>query len=164
VREVAAGLVQVLHRVTGWSLKADSAAGTGSNIVLRLNRGLIPELPDWQREEGYRLSVGARHVELSASSPHGLFNGVQTLAQLVAPADKNRWQVRACEVTDYPRFQWRGLLLDPARHFLPPDFLKNFIEVMACYKYNRLHLHLTDDQGWRIEIKISTPDGNRFDP
>jgi hexosaminidase len=56
-------------------------------------------------------------------------------------------------VKDYPRFQWRGLLLDPARHFLPPEYLKKFIEVMACYKFNRLQLHLTDDQGWRIEIK-----------
>ena len=153
IREVAARATDALRLVASWTLKTGSADGGGSNIVLRLDRSLFPDLPDWQRAESYRLSVSATRVELFATTAHGLFNGVQTLAQLVSPAGTGQWQVRACDVKDYPRFQWRGLLLDPARHFLPPEYLKKFIEVMASYKYNQLQLHLTDDQGWRIEIK-----------
>ena len=151
--EIAAQAVEALRRTTGRSLKVKATAGVESNIVLRLDRGLFSNLPDWQRAEGYRLSVKTSHVELSASTGHGLFNGVQTLAQLVTQAGPGKWQVPACEIEDYPRFQWRGLLLDPARHFLPPEFLKKFVDVMALYKLNRLQLHLTDDQGWRLEIK-----------
>jgi hexosaminidase len=150
---VAACAVEALRRATGWTLQTAPGVGGGKAIVLRLDPGLFLDLPDWQRAEGYRLSVSAARIEVSAPATHGLFNGVQTLAQLVTPADEQAGQVRVCEVRDYPRFRWRGLLLDPARHFLPPDFLKKFIEVMACYKFNRLQLHLTDDQGWRLEIK-----------
>jgi len=130
--ESAARTAEAVQLATGVTLKIDSAARAASNIVLRLDTKLFPE---------------------HATAQHGLFNGAQTLAQLILPAGKAEWQLAACEVKDYPRFQWRGLLLDPARHFLPPDYLKKFIELMACYKYNRLQLHLTDDQGWRIEIK-----------
>ncbi|MBI3851809.1 MAG: beta-N-acetylhexosaminidase [Verrucomicrobia bacterium] len=151
--EVAPRAVEAMRRVTGWSLKVSSAGGMESKIVLRLDAKLFSDLPEWQRAESYRLSVNASRVELSASTEHGLFNGVQTLAQLIARADDGKWQIPACAIEDYPRFQWRGLLLDPARHFLPPEFLKKFVDVMAFYKYNRLQLHLTDDQGWRIEIK-----------
>ena len=153
LQEVAARAVEALRRVTGWTLRTGAAAGGGSNLVLRLERGLFSGLPEWQRAESYRLSVNGSRIELAATAAHGLFNGAQTLSQLVAPAGEGQWQVGACEVEDYPRFQWRGLLLDPARHFLPPDYLKKFIEVMAFYKYNRLQFHLTDDQGWRLEIK-----------
>jgi len=153
VNEVAIRAVEAFRRVTGWSLKTNPAASIEGNIVLRLAPGLFPALPDWQRAEGYRLSASATRVEVSACTAHGLFNGVQTLAQLVTHPDAGKWQIPACDVEDYPRFQWRGLLLDPARHFLPPEFLEKFVEVMAFYKYNRLQLHLTDDQGWRLEIK-----------
>jgi hexosaminidase len=152
-RESATRAVEALQRVTGVKLKTDADSRASSRMVLRLDLKLFAELPDWQRAEGYRLSVNASGVELLAPSPHGLFNGIQTLAQLVGPESQDGWRLPACEVKDYPRFQWRGLLLDPARHFLPPDYLKKFIELMAAYKYNRLQLHLTDDQGWRIEIQ-----------
>jgi hexosaminidase len=151
--EAGARAVESLERLTNLRLTV-TADDRGSNrIVLRLDGGLFPDLPGWQRAEGYRLSVSAKRIELSAAKAHGLANGVQTLVQLVAPDTAAAWQVRPCEVRDYPRFQWRGLLLDPARHFFPPDDLKKFIEVMAFYKYNRLHLHLTDGAGWRLEIK-----------
>lgn len=153
VNSTAARAVEALRLAAGLTLKLVSSAPARDNIVLRIDTGLFAELPEWQRTESYRLAVGSSAVELSAPSPHGLFNGLQTLAQLVEPTDEGNWQIRACEAKDYPRFQWRGLLLDPARHFLAPDYLKKFIEVMAFYKYNRLQLHLTDDQGWRIEIK-----------
>jgi hexosaminidase len=152
-KEVAARAADAFRGVTGMPFKSDPTASAKGNIVLRLEVGLFANLPDWQRAEGYRLAADSSGVVLSACTAHGLFNGVQTLAQLVTPAGPGRWQLAACTIEDYPRFQWRGLLLDPARHFLPPDYLKKFIEVMACYKYNRLQLHLTDDQGWRIEIK-----------
>jgi hexosaminidase len=151
--EPAARTVEAVRRATGVTLKIDSAARAPSNIVLRHDTKLFPELSGWQRAESYKLTVTGSGIELAATAQQGLFNGAQTLAQLIQPAAKAEWQLAACEVKDYPRFQWRGLLLDPARHFLPPDYLKKFIELMACYKYNRLQLHLTDDPGWRIEIK-----------
>ena len=152
-KAVGAPAVEAMRRVTGSTLKTESGTSGKGNLALRVDRKLFPELPEWQRAESYRLTVNDSAIELTAPSAHGLFNGVQTLAQLVTPEGTEKWQVSACEVKDYPRFRWRGLLLDPARHFLPPDYLKKFITVMACYKYNRLQLHLTDDQGWRIEIK-----------
>jgi hexosaminidase len=111
-------------------------------------------------EEAYYLSVSPTRVLISAPTSAGLFYGVQTLRQLLPPevfrkamVDDVTWSVPCVEIVDYPRFQWRGLLLDPARHFLPRSFLLKFIDVMAVHKFNRLQLHLTDDQGWRIEIK-----------
>jgi len=153
VKAIAARAVEGLRRVTGWTLKINPAGGIESNLVLRLDPGLFSGRPDWQQAEGYRLSANASRVELSAGMAHGLFNGVQTLGQLVTQSGAGKPQISACEVEDYPGFQWRGLLLDPARHFLPPEFLKKFVDVMAFYKFNRLQLHLTDDQGWRLEIK-----------
>ena len=153
IKVVADRAVETLRRVAGVSLKINPASGSKGNIALRLETGLLPGLPAWQQAEGYRLSASASGVEVSARTTHGLFNGAQTLAQLVTQSNSDKPQIPACAIEDYPRFQWRALLLDPARHFLPPDYLKKFIEVMAFYKYNRLQLHLTDDQGWRLEIK-----------
>jgi hexosaminidase len=91
--------------------------------------------------------------------PAGLFYGVQTLLQLLParskakPREGRRWEVPAVTVTDFPRFAWRGLMLDVSRHFFPKEYVKAYIDQMARYKYNRFHWHLTDDQGWRIEIK-----------
>jgi hexosaminidase len=89
-----------------------------------------------------------------------LFYAVQTLRQLLPPAVYSLqpvtgvdWTVPCVEITDYPRFSWRGLLIDPARHFIPVDDVKRFIDLMALHKFNRLQIHLNDDQGWRIEIK-----------
>lgn len=153
LHQPAAPAFDALRRATAQPLSTHVAARNRNAIVLRLDPGLFPDLPDWQRDEGYHLSVSSTRVELSARSSHGLFNGLQTLAQIAMPAKRRTSNIPACEVTDYPRFQWRGLLLDPARHFLPPEFVKKFIAVMASYKFNRLQLHLTDDQGWRIQIR-----------
>ncbi|MCG8512492.1 MAG: beta-N-acetylhexosaminidase, partial [Rhodospirillales bacterium] len=110
--------------------------------------------------EGYKLKVSKQGIDLIAAKPAGLFYGIQTLRQLLPPAVFRsapvagvEWTVPAVHITDYPRFQWRGLLLDPARHFLPKADVLRMIDVMAIYKLNSLQLHLTDDQGWRIEIK-----------
>ena len=108
----------------------------------------------------YRLQVDDKGIELRAGAGAGLFYGLQTLYQLMPPlleADSlvpvNQWTVRHASIEDSARFGWRGLMLDVARHFFTVDEVKQFIDQMAKYKFNILHWHLTDDQGWRIEIK-----------
>jgi hexosaminidase len=110
--------------------------------------------------EGYRLSVKPSGVTITANAPAGLFYGVQTLLQLFPKEIESTtavsgvaWQVPGVEVTDYPRFGWRGLMFDVSRHFFTKDEVKRYIDDMVRYKFNLLHLHLTDDEGWRIEIK-----------
>jgi hexosaminidase len=104
-------------------------------------------------EEGYELVISESGVRLSAGRPAGLFYGVQTLLQLM-PADPARTlSLPAVSIRDIPRFAWRGAMLDVARHFFSVQDVKRYIDLISHYKMNRLHLHLTDDQGWRIEIK-----------
>ncbi|MEZ0538584.1 glycoside hydrolase family 20 protein [Fibrella arboris] len=110
--------------------------------------------------EGYTLRVTPEGVRLGAETPKGYFYGVQTLLQLL-PADvygatKNaaaNWSMPACDLLDRPRYAHRGLMLDVCRHFMPAPFIKKFIDLLAIHKMNTFHWHLTDDQGWRIEIK-----------
>jgi len=109
--------------------------------------------------EGYELTVRRTQVQIVAAQPAGLFYGVQTMRQLLPPSVEHiasytrRLVMPAAHVVDVPRFEWRGGMLDVARHFLPAEDVKRFIDLYALYKLNRLHLHLADDQGWRIEIK-----------
>ncbi|MEU6539360.1 beta-N-acetylhexosaminidase [Streptomyces sp. NPDC047000] len=110
--------------------------------------------------EGYELSVTPHGVRLTGADPAGLFRGAQTLRQLLgpdafrrAPLPGRTWSLPAAEIRDAPRFRWRGLLLDVARHFMPKDGVLRLLDLMAAHKLNVLHLHLTDDQGWRIEIE-----------
>ncbi len=111
--------------------------------------------PDWQAAESYALTVNPAkgEVEIAASDEHGLFNGVQSLAQLLDKGADGKWRVPAVKIEDYPRFPWRGYLLDTSRHFRPKAELLRYIDLLAMHKMNVFHLHLTDDQGWRIEIK-----------
>lgn len=104
-------------------------------------------------EEGYLLSVAADKIELIANRPAGLFHAIQTFLQLIPPAHSATVSLPAVKIRDIPRFGWRGVMLDVARHFFGVEDIKRFIDLIAQYKINRLHLHLTDDQGWRIEIK-----------
>jgi hexosaminidase len=111
-------------------------------------------------EEGYSLSVRPSGILIKANKPAGLFYAVQTLLQLlpkeiesVKPVAGIVWNVPVVEITDYPRFGWRGMMFDVARHFFTKQEVKDFIDNMARYKFNLLHLHLTDDEGWRVEIK-----------
>ena len=108
--------------------------------------------------EGYTLSVTPSRIIVRASGDAGLFYGLQTIRQLLPPlveygaAYVRPLPVPAVEIRDSPRFAWRGAMLDVSRHFIPADDVKRFIDLLALYKMNRLHLHLSDDQGWRIEI------------
>lgn len=103
-------------------------------------------------EEAYQLQVDHRGVFIQASNEKGFFYGVQTLIQLLTPG-KHIASLPYMEIEDEPRFAWRGLHLDVGRHFFSVDFIKKYIDVMAMYKFNTFHWHLTEDQGWRIEIK-----------
>ncbi|HEY1112683.1 MAG TPA: family 20 glycosylhydrolase [Chitinophagaceae bacterium] len=111
-------------------------------------------------KEGYRLSVTTQRATIQANEAAGLFYGVQTLLQLFpkeieskTPVTGMEWSAPAVEITDYPRFGWRGLMFDVVRHFFTKEEVKRYIDNMVRYKYNILHLHLTDDEGWRIQIK-----------
>ena len=111
-------------------------------------------------KEGYRLEVSPERVVISASDPAGLFYGVQTLRQLLPPQIEQRevvadvsWEAPCVVITDRPRFGWRGMHLDVGRHMFPVEFVKKYIDLMALHKMNTFHWHLTEDQGWRIEIK-----------
>jgi hexosaminidase len=110
--------------------------------------------------EGYQLRVSPKTITITANKPAGLFYGTQSLLQLFPQeieSDKLvnmvNWRIPCVNITDYPRFSWRGLMFDVTRHFFTKEEVKRYIDNMVKYKYNLLHLHLTDDEGWRIEIK-----------
>jgi hexosaminidase len=157
-KKIAEGLAQKLSLVTGFNIPTRAGVmNTGtSNITLVLNASPNVTLGS----EGYQLKVTPTITTITANAPAGLFYGIQTLMQLL-PAeaeggkkvDNLEWKVPVAEITDYPRFGWRGLMLDVSRHFFTKDEVKRFIDDMVKYKFNVLHWHLTDDQGWRIEIK-----------
>lgn len=121
-------------------------------IALSLDPALAPE--------EYRIGVGAGSARIAAGGPAGAHWGAQTLRQLLgpeayrrAPLRRTGWTLPACELRDAPRFGWRGVLIDVARHFLPLGDLLRYVDLLAAHKLNVLHLHLTDDQGWRFEVK-----------
>jgi len=129
------------------ALKLPVAKGGGSRIHLQMVSGKALPGP-----EAYRLSVTPELVRIEASDPRGLFYGAQTLRQLVTKASDGTRRVPAVEIQDAPRFRWRGLLIDVARHFFGKEQLLQIIDEMAAYKLNVLKLHLTDYEGWRLEI------------
>ncbi|MGD1103824.1 MAG: beta-N-acetylhexosaminidase [Terriglobia bacterium] len=120
---------------------------------------LVLQAPHTLGPEGYELTVTPYNVRIEAEKATGLFYGVQTLRQMLPPeieshaAVKKRIEIPCLQIQDQPRFSWRGLMLDCSRTFLPISYLRSTIDRMALYKLNMLHLHLTDDQGWRLEIK-----------
>jgi hexosaminidase len=127
-----------------------------ATISLSLNEKANPAIG----AEGYQLTVTPHHITIKANRPAGLFYGIQSLLQLFPAAIESKeavdditWKAPCVEVTDYPRLGWRGLMFDVARHFFTKEEVKQYINAMVRYKYNILHLHLTDDEGWRIEIK-----------
>lgn len=147
------------------ALKKRLVAATGSKVSVNSGASTISLLlnakPDAViGDEGYYLNVSPAGISIKANKPAGIFYGVQTLLQLfpkeiesAALVNNVKWTIPSVEITDYPRFGWRGLMFDVARHFFTKDQVKQFIDNMVRYKYNLLHLHLTDDEGWRIEIK-----------
>ena len=114
---------------------------------------ITPKTPQLPSPESYTLSVTPQRIEIRATSGAGLFYGMQTLLQLMQPAGTGSYSVASVEIEDTPRFAYRGLMLDVSRHFSTKEFIKKQIDTLAYYKINRLHLHLTDAAGWRLEIK-----------
>ena len=111
-------------------------------------------------DEGYEMSVSSKGIWIHANKPAGLFYGLKTLLQLLPPQIENKtfqkgiiWAIPAVTIKDYPRFKWRGILFDVSRHFFTKQQVEDFIDQMVKYKFNVLQLHLTDDQGWRLQIK-----------
>ena len=123
---------------------------TKENVVSLMITKANPQLSS---PESYTLEVTPHKITVQATSGAGLFYGVQTLLQMAQPAMEGAWSVQATTIQDSPRFEYRGLMLDVSRHFRSKEFVKKQIDALAYYKLNRLHLHLTDAAGWRIEIK-----------
>jgi hexosaminidase len=152
------------ERTERW-LRATLGAATGLPLppgegddVVRLS--IDPTVTEDLGDEGYRLAVRPNGVHLVGGGPAGLFWGAQTLRQLLgpdafrrAPLPGRQWRLPLTHIQDTPRFRWRGLMLDVARHFMPKDGVLRYLDLMAAHKLNVFHFHLTDDQGWRIEIK-----------
>jgi hexosaminidase len=137
-------LAELLHTITGVDVSvADDPAHDG-DLSLKLEPG--------HPADGYTLDVATAGIRISASEPAGLFSGVQTLRQLLPPTREHESAIPAITITDRPRFAYRGAMLDVARHFFGVDDVKRYIDAIALLKMNVLHLHLTDDQGWRLEI------------
>jgi hexosaminidase len=151
--ETAKWFSSQIGMITGITLK--ESKGAAKTIRLQLN-------PDQKKnqfgQEGYQLSINNSTILLTANSPAGIFYGLQTIFQLIPTGENTtignkHFSIPCADITDFPRFGWRGLMLDVSRHFFTKEEVKKFIDEMVYYKYNTLHLHLSDDQGWRIEIK-----------
>ncbi|KRE85904.1 beta-hexosaminidase [Rhodanobacter sp. Soil772] len=148
-RRTGAWLVDLIARTRGLHLSLKHGAATAHAIVLRLD----PAAPVTNRE-GYALDVTPEGIRISARDAAGLFYGAVTAWQLLTPdAQHGTVQVPALSIRDQPRFAWRGLMLDSVRHFQTVDEIERLLDQMAQHKLNTFHWHLTDDQGWRIEIK-----------
>lgn len=138
-------LAGYLQEQTGKTLVPE--AGTdGKGILLCVT-------PDEERPEGYNLKVTKEGVVINGGSEAGVFYGIQTLRKSIAEAHGNTIVLPEVEINDAPRFGYRGAMLDISRHFFPADSVKRYIDMLALHNINRFHWHLTDDQGWRIEIK-----------
>jgi len=149
-------LADMLETPTGYQLKVTQEPREyPSAIRIKLD----PRM-DRLGNEGYSLEVTPKEIVVSAAKPAGIFYAFQTLRQLFPVqilssrlAEGVDWVSPCVRIEDYPQFQWRGMMLDVARHFMPKEFVLKFIDLVAFHKMNSLHLHLTDDQGWRVEIK-----------
>ena len=154
IARVASYFADKVKTAAGLTLKV--AEGTTGNIQLSLNAKPNSQIS----QEGYTLEVTDQRITVNANSPAGLFYGIQTLIQLLPNEIESKtvstnvkWTIPAVSITDYPRFGYRGVMLDVSRHFFTKEYVKDYIDQIARYKFNRFHFHLTDDNGWRVEIK-----------
>jgi hexosaminidase len=157
VKQVAGLFKEMISRSSGFNPGIKKGWSGGSNsITLRINAVYDTVLG----KEGYLLKITPESVVISANEPNGLFYGIQSFKQLLPPQIESdamvrdvSWTVPCVNITDYPEFKWRGLMLDVSRHFFTKQEVEKYIDEMAKYKFNVFHWHLTDDQGWRIQIK-----------
>lgn len=157
LNRVANYLSSELNRFTGFVNKVEVTTEAPES-------GIFLSLTDSDAElgnEGYELTIGSEIITLKANQPAGLFYGVQTLLQIIplipeeakSKSETNQVRLAGGTIRDFPTYAWRGSMLDVARHFFSVEDVKRYIDLIAAYKMNILHLHLSDDQGWRIEIK-----------
>jgi len=147
-----------IRDLLGRKISVAYKGSVSGNIVLQIDKSIL-------HPEGYELKIATDIIELKASGTAGIFYGLQSLKQLIICSDKGI--LKAQVITDSPRFEWRGVMLDVSRTFMPVNLVKRYIDLFAMYKLNVVHLHLTDDQGWRIQIKkypLLTEVGSKFDP
>jgi len=139
-------LSNLLSEITGIDIPFSNETKTKGNILLKLDTSIT-------NEEGYVLSINYNQITISGKTSKGVFYGIQTLNQLIPLTNDNEVLIPAATITDSPRYAYRGMHLDVARHFFPVQFVKKYIDILAMHKMNTFHWHLTEDQGWRIEIK-----------
>lgn len=162
LKPLAVQLAAYLRPATGYDFivtvgnQIPAAAGVDPTIIILG----IDSLQAGHGPEAYSMDVTASSVVIQGASPAAVFYGIQSLRQLLppeifrrAPVGNVSWTFPCLSIVDYPRFGWRGMHLDVSRHFMPKEFVEKYIDLLSLYKFNRFHWHLTDDQGWRIEIK-----------
>lgn len=155
LKGVANFLAEKLRSATGFDIPVTADDGSNAaSIIMRLKDDAD------LGQEGYALSIDENRIEISAASAVGVYWGTQTLRQLLPEALERTsivkdvdWEIATGTIRDYPQYAWRGSMLDVARHFFSVSEVKRYIDLISLYKMNILHLHLSDDQGWRIEIK-----------
>ncbi|MDB5003623.1 MAG: Beta-N-acetylhexosaminidase [Mucilaginibacter sp.] len=152
LQKIAQTMAGALKNLTGYPIAIGINKGVNmtNSIVLTLNN-----TADTLGDEGYRLSVHSEGIIIRGNKPQGIFYGLQTFKQLLPVKAGNTQTVSlpSTEIVDKPRFKWRGSMLDVGRYFYSVDFIKKYLDYMAMYKLNTFHWHLTEDHGWRIEIK-----------
>jgi len=139
IEKIIEVLKKELLKLTG--LKIEFTSKEDADLQLIIDNHIL-------NSEGYRLTVNTDGIQISAGKKAGLFYGCITLLQIIS-----RTGIPFCEIKDEPRFKWRGMHLDVSRHFFSIKFIKRYIDLLALHKLNVFHWHLTDDNGWRIEIK-----------
>ncbi|HEY5509468.1 MAG TPA: beta-N-acetylhexosaminidase [Prolixibacteraceae bacterium] len=153
---VAQYLADRLNPATGFNIAVQSSGDLPESNFILLETGINNTQLGL---EGYELNITKENVRLAANGVEGIFRGIQTIRQLLPAAIESSelqngpWQIATGTIIDYPSYSYRGSMLDVARHFFGPEVVKRYIDLIAAYKMNVLHLHLADDQGWRIEIK-----------
>ena len=156
LNQAANYLASLLQPATGFNLSVETISGTPSPNSIYFS---ITALDSIFGSEGYKLIINEKNVSIESNSAAGIVRGIQTLRQLfpdeieAASMQQKSWLIATGEIQDYPLYDYRGSMLDVARHFFSVEDVKRYIDLIAAYKMNVLHLHLSDDQGWRIEIK-----------
>jgi hexosaminidase len=155
LKRIGEYFARLIRPATGFSLVVNQGNQESTNSFNFFVSNSFPELG----EEGYRLNITDNIVKLEANKAQGIFRGIQTIRQLFPPEIEKltpqnmQWELASGTIEDYPNYEYRGAMLDVSRHFFEVDDVKQYIDWLARYKMNKLHLHLSDDQGWRIEIK-----------
>lgn len=142
-------LKENIKQITGLDLKIGNVSNAVSKIQFRL---LHVNSAYWSNEK-YKLTITENNITIEHGSNLGLLNGIHTLLQIIPVENNTVIKLPCLQIDDEPKYAWRGMHLDCARHFFPVSFVKKYIDYLAMYKFNTFHWHLTDDQGWRIEIK-----------